>query len=74
GIPSVKEIYPSDANFILIKIDNAREVYLKLIDNKVIVRDRSGVDLCEDCLRITVGTKEENGVLVEQLMSIGSKK
>ncbi|MCG8308431.1 MAG: histidinol-phosphate transaminase [Cytophagales bacterium] len=66
-IPSVQEIYPSDANFLLVKIENAHNVYLQLIEKKVIVRDRSKVDLCEDCLRITVGTEKENVELVKQL-------
>ncbi len=66
-ISAVKKIYPSDANFLLVKIDKAHEVYLKLIDSKVIVRDRSNVELCGDCLRITVGTKEENLKLIESL-------
>ncbi len=66
-ISSVKKIYPSDANFVLAKVDRAHEIYLKLIDNKVIVRDRSNVALCRDCLRITIGTKEENLKLIESL-------
>lgn len=70
NIPSVRKIYPSDANFILVKIDNAHEKYLGLIDKNVIVRDRSRVALCEDCLRITIGTHEENKTLIEQLNRI----
>ena len=70
AIPSVREIYPSDANFILVKIDNAHGVYLKLIQEKVIVRDRSSVELCKDCLRITVGTEQENSTLIRQLKKI----
>jgi histidinol-phosphate aminotransferase len=71
-ISSVRKIYPSDANFILIRIDDAHEVYLKLIDSKVIVRDRSKVELCEDCLRITVGTEAENNQLTAELKKICS--
>ncbi len=70
-ISAVKKVYPSDANFFLVKINNAHEVYLKLIDSKVIVRDRSNVELCGDCLRITVGTKEENLKLIESLKYLG---
>lgn len=70
GISSVKEVYPSDANFILVKIDHAHEIYLKLIEEKVIVRDRSSVELCSDCLRITVGTEKENRTLIRQLKKI----
>jgi histidinol-phosphate aminotransferase len=68
----VKCIYPSDANFFLVKIEQAHEVYLKLIDKKVIVRDRSRVELCEDCLRITVGTRQENETLIKELKTISS--
>lgn len=69
-IPSVQKIYPSDANFVLVKIENAHDIYLKLISTKVIVRDRSSVELCKDCLRITVGTEKENKQLTEQLKQI----
>jgi histidinol-phosphate aminotransferase len=69
-ISAIKEIYPSDANFYLVKIEHAHEIYLKLIEKKVIVRDRSRVALCEDCLRITVGTEKENKILTDQLKKI----
>lgn len=69
-ISSVRKIYPSDANFILIKVDDAHKKYLELINDNVIVRDRSRVALCEDCLRITVGTHEENKTLIKQLKKI----
>lgn len=69
-LPTVKVVYPSDANFILVKIEHAHEIYLKLIQEKVIVRDRSKVELCENCLRITVGTEEENKKFVGQLKKI----
>ncbi|MFT6871059.1 MAG: histidinol-phosphate aminotransferase [Roseivirga sp.] len=70
-LPIVKKIYPSDANFYLVEIDNAREYYKRLIEKKVIVRDRSKVVLCDNCLRITVGTKYENFKLVQALKEIG---
>ncbi len=66
-ISLVKKVYPSDANFLLVKIDNAKSVYNKLVENGIIVRDRSNVILCEDCLRITVGTPSENKALINQL-------
>jgi len=69
-INGVQIVYPSDANFLLVKIDHAHEIYLKLIERKVIVRDRSKVELCENCLRITVGTEEENNALINQLKQI----
>lgn len=56
----VREVYPSDANFLLVKVDNADAVYNYLIDNGVIVRNRSRMPLCAGCLRITVGTPDEN--------------
>ncbi|MDG1276395.1 MAG: histidinol-phosphate transaminase [Algoriphagus sp.] len=70
----VNKIYPSDANFLLVKMPNANLVYDELIDQKVIVRNRSKVILCEDCLRITVGTRTENERLIEALSKIFSSK
>ncbi|WP_075352309.1 histidinol-phosphate transaminase [Algoriphagus marinus] len=70
----VNKIYPSDANFLLVKMPNANLVYDELIDQKVIVRNRSKVILCEDCLRITVGTRAENEHLIEALSKIFSSK
>src|SRR5690554_1418573 len=67
GLELVQKVYPSDANFLLIKIKQAKHIYNYLIDNKIIVRDRSKVVLCEDCLRITVGTGRENEILLEAL-------
>lgn len=69
-IPSVRKIYPSDANFLLVQIDNAHEVYVKLVEAGIIVRDRSKVRLCDDCLRITVGTAKENELLIKTLKSL----
>jgi len=66
-IPAVEKVYPSDANFILIKIKKARAVYEYLLTKGIVVRDRSNVQLCADCLRITVGTEQENTVLVDAL-------
>jgi histidinol-phosphate aminotransferase len=66
-IPCVVKVYPSDANFVLVKTVDAKKIYNYLTDRQVIVRDRSKVTLCEDCLRITVGTADENQQLVAQL-------
>ena len=68
-LPSVQKIYPSDANFILVKMTDATAVYFFLKENGIIVRNRSNVVLCENCLRITVGTHRENEQLVRTLMS-----
>lgn len=66
----VKRVYPSDSNFFLVKMKDAGQVYLKLIEKQVILRDRSKVVLCEDGIRITIGTKEENKKLIEELKKI----
>lgn len=63
----VQKVYPSDANFILVKTNDPHSIYNYLVSKKVIVRDRSSVELCEGCLRITVGTKEENKNLISLL-------
>ena len=70
SIGAVREVHPSDANFLLVKMDNAHDIYIKLIERKIIVRDRSNVELCENSLRITVGTAEENERLVNELRQI----
>jgi histidinol-phosphate aminotransferase len=69
-LSSVKHIYPSDANFLLVKFENAKQTFENLIEQKIIVRDRSKVTLCEGCLRITVGTEEENKTLIEALKAL----
>ncbi len=63
----IQKIYPSDANFILIKTDNADELYQYLSAKKIIVRNRSKEPLCENCIRVTVGTPNENEILIETL-------
>ncbi|MBO0947597.1 histidinol-phosphate transaminase [Fibrella forsythiae] len=69
-LPNVQHIFPSDANFLLVRFDEAHAVFEQLIDSKVIVRDRSSVTRCEDCLRITVGTEAENARLLAVLHAI----
>ncbi len=69
-LKSVKTIYPSDANFLLVQIDQANVVYQQLIEKKIIVRNRSRVEKCNDCLRITIGTPKENKTLLETLSKI----
>ena len=66
-LPTVKHIYPSSANFILVRFENASFVYEKLIQQNIIVRDRSSQPLCENCLRITIGTPEQNNRLLAVL-------
>jgi histidinol-phosphate aminotransferase len=65
----IKKVYPTDSNQVLIKLDNPVELYKYLIKKGIVVRDRSKVPLCEGCLRVTVGTKKENEVLLEAMMS-----
>jgi histidinol-phosphate aminotransferase len=67
GLSVVQHIFPTDANFVLVRTKNATSVYQYLADKGIIVRDRSKVTLCADCLRITVGTPEENEILVQAL-------
>ncbi|HQZ74250.1 MAG TPA: histidinol-phosphate transaminase [Chitinophagaceae bacterium] len=68
-LPFTQYVYPSDANFILVKMRAARNIYEYLSGKGIIVRDRSKVILCDDSLRITIGTPEENKQLIEALKS-----
>lgn len=63
----VENIFPSDANFILVKTKNSQELFDYLISHQIITRNRSKVTLCEGCIRITIGTEVENRILVEAL-------
>lgn len=69
-LPYVEKVYPTDANFILVKVTDANGIYKKLVDKGIIVRNRHSVTLCADCLRITVGTEEENKILISNLSKI----
>jgi histidinol-phosphate aminotransferase len=68
-LPMVKKVYPSDANFLLVQVNEPKGMYEYLVNQKIIVRDRSKVLLCEGCLRITVGTTEENKALTHAMKS-----
>lgn len=70
ALPKVKKVYPSDANFILIEVEEALKTYDSLVKEGIIIRDRSKVTLCEGCLRITIGTPEENKTLLETLKTL----
>ncbi len=63
----VLKIYPTDANFVLLKVQEPKKIYDYLVNRKIIIRDRSNVVLCEGCLRITVGTPQENRELIKAL-------
>jgi histidinol-phosphate aminotransferase len=67
GLEFVSKVFPSDANFLLLKVDEPDALYETLKSKGVIVRNRSRLPLCEGCLRITVGTKEENARLMDLL-------
>ncbi len=62
--PFVVKIYPSDANFLLVKMHDAKGIYDYLVEKGIIVRDRSNVHLCENSLRITIGSPKENNLLI----------
>lgn len=68
--PQVKRVYPTDANFVLFRIEDAMEVYKKLADEGVIIRYRGNEPHCEDCLRLTVGTSVENDRFFAALKNI----
>ena len=61
----VTKIYPTDANFVLVKTSDAETIYKFLLDEKIVVRNRNNVELCAECLRITIGTPEENESLLK---------
>ena len=63
----IQKIYPSDSNFILVKVDDADKLYQYLLLNRIIVRNRTNEPLCENCIRITIGTEIENHSLINAL-------
>lgn len=69
-LSAVKTIFPSNANFLLVEVNDAQGIYDSLLQNKIVVRDRHKVIRCDNCLRITVGTQAENAALVASLKEI----
>ncbi|WP_304157458.1 histidinol-phosphate transaminase [Mesonia mobilis] len=69
-IEFIKEIFPTDANFILVKVDDANERYQELIEKGIVIRNRTTQPLCENTLRFTIGTSVENKKLIEALKEI----
>lgn len=69
--PFQYKVYPSDANFLLVEVGRANEIYAALVEKGVIVRNRNSVSLCSGCLRITVGTVDENTLLLQALEEVG---
>jgi len=72
-LPYVAEVWPSQANFLLVRVEDPQALYHHLVDQKIIVRDRSNVHLCAGALRITVGTPDENQRLLETLRAYTAK-
>ena len=70
ALPMVKHIYPTDANFVLVKVEDANKAYQYLVEKGIIVRNRNSVTLCQGCLRITVGTPAENQELLTALQQM----
>jgi histidinol-phosphate aminotransferase len=66
-LPICEKVYPTDANFFLAKMTDATKIYNYLVDKGIIVRNRHRVQLCQNCLRITIGTKTENSELIAAL-------
>ena len=66
-LPTCEKVYPTDANFFLAKMTDAQGIYNYLVDKGIIVRNRTRVQLCQNCLRITIGTKTENNELIAAL-------
>lgn len=67
ALPVCRKIYPTDANFFLAKMDDAQAIYDYLVRKGIIVRNRTNVCMCENCLRVTIGTKSENNELLAAL-------
>lgn len=70
NIKFIEKIYPSDANFILIQVDNANKRYQQLLEKGIVIRNRTSQPLCENCLRITIGTTIENLKLINILKQL----
>ena len=66
-LPICEKVYPTDANFFLVKVTDAQNIYDYLVEKGIIVRNRSKVSLCQNCLRITIGSKSENAELLSAL-------
>ena len=66
-LPICEKVYPTDANFFLAKMTDANKIYNYLVDRGIIVRNRNRVQLCQNCLRVTIGTKTENSELIAAL-------
>ena len=70
----VKQVFPTDANFILVRVDDANYRYQQFLENGIVVRNRTNQPLCENCLRISIGLKEENEMLIQVIKKIDYAK
>jgi histidinol-phosphate aminotransferase len=70
NLPFVEKIFPSDANFLLVRVKDAVSIYNYLVNKGIIVRNRNNISLCQGCLRITTGTENENKILINALKLI----
>ena len=66
-LPCCRQVYPTDANFFLAKVTDAKQIYSYLVAKGIVVRNRTNIVLCKDCLRVTIGTRHENNALIENL-------
>ncbi|GGG98863.1 histidinol-phosphate aminotransferase [Polaribacter pacificus] len=69
-VSCIQKIYPTDCNFVLVQVDDATKRYNQLIEKGIVVRNRTHEPLCENCLRLTVGTQKENEKLISELLSL----
>ena len=67
SLDSVQKVFPSEANFILFRIDQSQRIFDQLTEQGIVIRNRNHEPLCKDCLRVTIGTPEENEILMKQL-------
>jgi histidinol-phosphate aminotransferase len=70
SLDCVKKVYSSNANFLLVKVNDAKRIYNGLVEKSIIVRDRSSISLCNNCLRVTIGTQKENRMLIKALKTL----
>ncbi|EPR70243.1 Histidinol-phosphate aminotransferase [Winogradskyella psychrotolerans RS-3] len=70
SIRFIEKVYPSDANFILVKVDDANQRYQQLVEQGIVVRNRTNQPLCDNCLRFSVGTEAENEKLIKTLIQL----
>jgi histidinol-phosphate aminotransferase len=69
-IKIIEHVYPSNSNFLLVRVTGAKKIYNNLLTKGIVLRDRSNVILCNDCLRITIGTPKENQLLLDELKKL----